>query len=310
MKLINSEVRIETTNLCNSHCVMCPREKLTRPQGVMSMDLFKKIVDEVSSYGITNIFLGGFGESMLDPHFAERVRYVKKFGLFCNFICNGSRLDSTRAKEIVDAGLDEIRFSVYGTTKETYQKVHHGLNFEETIQNIENLISLRKETGKENPKILVFFLILEENSHEAEAFKKEWSEKVDAIEIWRPHNWGDGRNFRQFNGAKRRSCNRPQIGPIQVQWDGTIIPCCWDYDGKMILGDMKTHTLKEILHSGKYQAIKKAHSANAFDNYPFCSQCDQLTDHSDVLVFSNRHSLPLEDAVKRTNSNLYDLKKG
>lgn len=307
MQLINKEIRIETTNQCNAHCVMCPREKLTREQGVMGMDLFKRIIDEVATYGIANVFLGGFGESMLDPFFVERVRYVKKFGLFCNFICNGSLLDEEKAGELIDAGLDEIRFSVYGATAQTYSKIHRGLSFDETMRNIRNLLDLRDSLGKRTPRVLVFYLLFGENFHEVEEFKKEWINKADSIEVWKPHNFGDGRQYRQLNGAKRRSCNRPQIGPIQVQWDGTIIPCCWDYDGRMVLGDMKTHTLKEILHSEKYLAIQKAHIANKFNDYPFCQQCDQLMDHSDALVFSNRHNLPPEKAVNLTNSNLYDL---
>ncbi len=307
MQLINKEVRIETTNLCNAHCVMCPREKLSREQGVMEMDLFKRIIDEVMNYGITNIFLGGYGESMMDPFFIERVRYVKKFGLFCNFICNGSLLDEEKARGLIDAGLDEIRFSVYGATAQTYSKIHRGLNFEETAGNIRGLLALRESSGNKTPKILVFYLLFEENTHELEKFKKEWINKADSIEIWRPHNFGDGRQYRPLNGDKRRSCNRPQIGPIQIQWDGTIVPCCWDYDGKMVLGDMKTHTLEKILHNEKYQAIKKAHKANEFNDYPLCSQCDQLVGHSDALVFSNRHNLPTEIAVNLTNSNLYNL---
>ena len=309
MKLINKEIRIETTNLCNAHCVMCPREKLTRDKGIMDMDLFQRIVDEVVRYGASSIFLGGFGESLLDPFFIERVRYVKDKGLFCNFICNGSLLDEEKARGLIGAGLDEVRFSVYGTTAATYGKVHRGLNYQATVGNIQKFLEIRKSQGAKLPKVLVFYLLLEENADEADAFKKEWMGKADSIEIWRPHNWSDGRRYRGMNGNHRRSCNRPQVGPIQVQWDGTLIPCCWDYDGRMILGDMKTHTLEEILHGEKYQAIKKAHKENVFDAYPFCRECDQLSDHADALVFSNRHNLPPEKAVHLTNSNLYELEE-
>lgn len=273
----------------------------------MDMELFKRIIDEVLNYGVDSVFLGGFGESMLDPFFVERVRYVKNFGLFCNFICNGSLLDETRARELIDAGLDEVRFSVYGVTKQTYSKVHRGLNFEDTIGNISKLLAVRNSLGMEKLKVLVFYLVLEENALEWEDFKREWIDKVDAIEIWKPHNFGDARRYRSVNGGPRRSCNRPQIGPVQIQWDGTVIPCCWDYDGAMILGDLKTHTLEEIMHDEKYQAIRKAHQTNEFSDYPFCSQCDQLMDHPDALIFSNRHNLPPEVAVNLTNSNLYDL---
>jgi hypothetical protein len=46
MKLKNPEVRIETTNICPSNCIMCPHDKLSRSLGVMDMDIFKKVVDD------------------------------------------------------------------------------------------------------------------------------------------------------------------------------------------------------------------------------------------------------------------------
>ena len=39
-------VQIESTNLCNAKCVFCPRDDMHRRQGVMSFDLFRKVVDE------------------------------------------------------------------------------------------------------------------------------------------------------------------------------------------------------------------------------------------------------------------------
>ena len=132
MKLTNPEVRIETTNICNATCIMCPREKMDRLEGIMDMDLFKRIVDECKALGATSVFLGGFGEPLMDTLIVDRVRYVKQKGLFCNFISNGSLWDEKLAREFIEAGLDEIRFSFYGQNKETYEEIHRGLNYEIT----------------------------------------------------------------------------------------------------------------------------------------------------------------------------------
>ena len=63
LKLKNPEVRIEPTNLCNYHCVMCPRETLTRPKSVMPMPFYESILDEVVLMGAKQITLVNFGES-------------------------------------------------------------------------------------------------------------------------------------------------------------------------------------------------------------------------------------------------------
>ncbi len=307
MKLTNPEIRIETTNKCNSHCIMCPREKMKRKQGIMDIILFKDILDEVKDYGITNVFLGGYGEPLTDPMIVDRIEYVKKFDFYVNFISNGCLLNEKKAEELIYAGLNEIRFSLYGLTRDVYEGIHRGLSFDTTKRNILNLINLRHKLNRDNPKIYVFFLILNNNSHEVEMFKEEWEGIADAIEIWRPHNFGDGKMFRHVNGNKV-SCGRPKMGPIQIQLDGTVIPCCWDYDGRMILGDLKKDSLEDILHNEKYRAIRDAHQKKEFEKFPFCNNCDQLNEKSDALVYSTRHNLPPEEAIKLTNSSLFNLK--
>ena len=55
MKLINSEIRFEVTNACNARCVMCPREKMKRPQGVLDMGLYKRVLDEAYAAGADKV---------------------------------------------------------------------------------------------------------------------------------------------------------------------------------------------------------------------------------------------------------------
>ena len=307
MKLINPEIRIETTNICNAHCIMCPREKLEREKGTMSIGLFKKIVDEVKDYGVENVHLGGFGEPLLDPYMVERVRYVKQYGMHSYCISNASLFNKKLSEQLMTAGLDEVRFSFYGLSKDVYEKVHVGLKFSESKKNIMNVIKLKKDLDLPNFKVCVFYLLLDENSHQLEQFKKEWEPLVDGIEIWCPYNIGDGRKYRDVNGDKE-SCNRPQRGPIQVLWDGRVVPCCMDYNGRMILGDLNKSSLKEILHNERFQSLRDAHNSGDFKAFPYCGNCDQLNKRPDVMIYSNRHNLSSAEAVKLTNSFFFNLK--
>ncbi len=308
MKLTNPEVRIETTNICNASCIMCPREKMDRLEGVMDMKLFKKIVDESKSHGATNVFLGGFGEPLTDPLLAERVRYVKQSGMYCNFISNGSLWNKDVAHQLIEAGLDEVRFSFYGQDKQTYEIVHRGLNYDITHSNIRNVIETRNRLGRKNPVILVYFLTLDNNKNQIEAFREEWEPLADYIEIWRPHNFGDGRDYRDRSEVrKKESCGRPKRGPLQFQYDGTLIPCCYDYGGKMILGDIHDNSIPEILRGEKYEQLRQVHEKGEFSALPYCDKCDQMLEHADALVYTNRHNLPPDKAVLLSNSNLFNL---
>src|SRR3954463_11366338 len=66
-------VQIESTNICNAKCVFCPRDEMLRDQGVMSRELFRKVVDECAALGITHVRMHNYGEAFLDRHLAEKV---------------------------------------------------------------------------------------------------------------------------------------------------------------------------------------------------------------------------------------------
>jgi MoaA/NifB/PqqE/SkfB family radical SAM enzyme len=66
-------VQIESTNICNAKCVFCPRDEMHRRQGIMSMELFRKIVDECAELGITHVRMHNYGEAFIDRKLVEKV---------------------------------------------------------------------------------------------------------------------------------------------------------------------------------------------------------------------------------------------
>ena len=135
---------------------------------------------------------------------------------------------------------------------------------------------------------------------------------MDAIEIWKPHNFGDGRDYRNRlpDLNVKNTCGRPENGPLQIQWNGEVIPCCYDYNNKIILGNAFETPVLEILNGIKYRLLRHAHRTKRFPVFPYCDQCDQLLPHADALVYTNRHNLPPEEAVKLSNTDLYNLMDG
>ena len=312
-KLLHPEVRYEVTDHCNATCIMCPRDKHehARAHGIMDQELYEKSIDEVSLLGAEKVVLTGFGEPMLDKKLELKIKYAKSKGLSTYIISIGSILNSKRARSILEAGLDEIRVSFYGMQEKSYNSVMKGLDFNKTISGMMDFITLKKELGAKT-KIQVSYLEMEENKEDTGLFKEFWESKVDAIEIWRPHNFGDGRDYRERHDSLevKTSCGRPENGPLQIQWNGEVIPCCYDYNNKIILGNAFTTPVLDILNSPKYKLLRYAHKMNKFNMFPYCDQCDQLLPHADALIYTNRHNLPPEVAVKLSNTDLYNLEEG
>jgi sulfatase maturation enzyme AslB (radical SAM superfamily) len=309
--LLHPEVRYEVTDHCNAECIMCPRDKHEhgREHGIMDLDCYKKSIDEVVALGAKKIVLTGFGEPLVDKMLEQKVAYAKSYGLNTYIISNGSLLTEKRASGLIDAGLDEMRVSFYGMRPETYNVVMRKLDFSVTMANLLRFLDLREAKGAKKPRLEVNYLVLPENETDTDAFRTFWEPRADAIEIWKPHNFGDGRDYRTRleDLAVKNTCGRPENGPLQIQWNGEVIPCCYDYNNQIILGNAFETPVLDLLNGTKYRLLRIAHRDKKFGCFPYCDQCDQLLPHADALVYTNRHSLPPEVAVKMSNTDLYNL---
>ena len=311
-RLLHAEVRYEVTDHCNATCIMCPREEHEhgREHGIMDQGKYERSIDEIVLLGAKKIVLTGFGEPMLDKRLEKKIAYAKQKGLSTYIITNGSVLSSKRARGILEAGLDEMRVSFYGMGRDTYNVVMQGLDYEKTRDGLLDFLALREKLGL-HTKVQLSYLTMPENAKDEGAFREFWEPKVEAIEIWRPHNFGDGRDYRKREGggkvSDKNTCGRPESGPLQIQWNGEVIPCCYDYNNKIVLGNAFEDSVLNILNGAKYRLLRFAHRTGRFNLFPYCDQCDQLLPHADALVYTNRHNLPPEEAVKLSNTDLYNL---
>ena len=136
-------VQIESTNLCNAKCVFCPRDEMHRRQGVMDLDLYRKIVDECAALGITHVRVHNYGEPFLDRQLVEKVRYAKSRGIReVGMISNGSLITEELARGMIDAGLDAINISVDAGGRETFERTRVNLKYDEVTGNVRRLARL------------------------------------------------------------------------------------------------------------------------------------------------------------------------
>ncbi|MDI6806454.1 MAG: radical SAM protein [Candidatus Aenigmarchaeota archaeon] len=276
-------VDIESTNACNLRCVMCTRNFMTEKIGYMDWKLFKKIIDEGASHNLPSIKLNFRGEPLLHPQLPKMVKYAKSKGIIeVQFNTNGLLLTEKRSKELIEAGLDRIIFSFDGATKETYEKIRTGSNYDVVLNNIKKFIEIRDSMGLKRPCVRVQMVKMKENEHEIEEFIKMWIDVANRVAI----------NTRREPYAKGAIAKKPlehfpchQIWQrMVVWWDGNVTMCCGDWHGEYILGNANESTLYELWHSEKYNHIRKLHSQRRFNDIPMCARCEVNTPRIDETV--------------------------
>lgn len=261
-------VQIESTNICNARCVFCPRDQMHRRQGVMDEALFHKVADDCAALGIRHVRLHNYGEPFVDRHLTDKIAYAKQKGIAeVGVISNGSLIDEQVARGVIEAGLDAINISVDASGREVFERTRVGLEYDKVIANIERLVRIRAELGRTHPKLILSF-VRQDNSDEERAFIDHWRTIADKIHITDLHNWAGTLNR---DSDVRYPCYRQWL-TFTVLWDGRVSLCCADFDGRVILGDMRTSNIRDIWESETYRQVRREHLESGGPE--ICRACD------------------------------------
>ena len=121
-------VVVRLKDACNLKCRMCnvyPRDKVKNSQ--MSLEdydiILKKLKNtRICGQKIDTIRLDGNREGLCYPHIDTAIRMTKEYGFRTYLVSNGVLLTEQTSKNLLNAGLDKIMFSVAGISPETYSR--------------------------------------------------------------------------------------------------------------------------------------------------------------------------------------------
>jgi MoaA/NifB/PqqE/SkfB family radical SAM enzyme len=152
---------LETTNRCNLLCTTCPRtyEDL-EPPADMSWDLFTGIVDQYPS--IARVVLHGIGEPMMVKDLPRMVRYLRDRGTYVLFNTNGTLLRPKKGRELIEAGLDELRISLDAAEAKAFKLVRGRDWFGRIVRNVREFVALKAALGAQNPRLSLWLTGLRE----------------------------------------------------------------------------------------------------------------------------------------------------
>lgn len=289
-------LNIELTNKCIMKCSMYPRTySMTRKQGSMSLRVFKKIIDEYVTFNPPKDFttwVHHFGESLLHPKFDKAIEYAVSKGVRTGISLNPLALTEKKAVKLFKAKPSEVYFMVDGSDNESFEKARGVKNaYDVTVQNAIRGIKIKEKfspdtklqlTAVDNPAF-------KKNVDEAEKF---WKEKHNIAIQRKPFSTWNG-DIRDINNMTevcqyRSICNHPWSF-ISITWDGLVVACCADYNNLCVLGDIKTHSLKEIWNNPPAQKLREELRTGNVENR-LCKNCFQTKHNESIKKEGNAHS--------------------
>jgi radical SAM protein with 4Fe4S-binding SPASM domain len=284
---------IELTNKCPMKCVMCPRTKnMTRPQGFMDYELYKRAIDELVSnnpeyVGNRLVWLHHFGESLLHPRFGDFIRYASSKGVRTALSINPVMLRYDFIDELLKAEPYLLCMSLDGHDDESFYKIRgvkkaYGTSHDRLIDFL-----ARKVQSRSRIKVMVSMIDFDVNAESIKAQESYWK-KIAGVDqflckdfsTW-DGNAGDINELVNRGGRTAGAVDKSAVActlpweVMTIAWNGDVVPCCYDYDAKVVLGNMKEQSLSDIWNGEKLQAIRMEFIENKVTN-PLCKKCEKL----------------------------------
>jgi MoaA/NifB/PqqE/SkfB family radical SAM enzyme len=134
----------------------------------MSWELFTRIVDQVPE--AKRAVLHGVGEPMLVKALPRMVRYLKDRGVYVLFNTNGTLLNNTNGRAMIDSGLDELRVSLDASNRKSYLAIRGKDYFDRILRNVRAFRTLQEREGHATPRVSAWLTGLKETLPELPAF--------------------------------------------------------------------------------------------------------------------------------------------
>lgn len=283
---------IELTNACNLKCVMCYNRLMKRKRGFMDAATYGFILDNAAEIGIKMVGLYTTGESFLHPQVFDFIRLAKEKGFeYIYMTTNGNVLNEKKIKKIFDSGLDSIKFSIDGISKESYEKIRVGGNFEKLYNNIKALRETR-DALKSKLKIYASFVLVNNNYHELKQFKEFWKGLIDEVMIVIVGNQAN-LQVQEFDKlipehlknkiVKTRDYCNLLWNRIIMTYDGKFTLCSEDFEGELIYGDIREESMREAWNNVKMKAYRSMWKTRDFHLSPRCLTCTSDIEQDEAL---------------------------
>ncbi len=259
-----TSIFVELTNECNLYCTICPvNTVMARGRGYMTLDLFKKTVDDIP--GLEHIAMHNWGESLMNKHLFEMIDYAKKAGVGCLVLnTNATMLTERMNQRLLDSGLDILRFSLDGFG-ETYEKIRLTA-YDKIESNILRFLKMNDAAG--HPiRTGVVTVIDEQTEPVMDEFRKIWSTRVDEINL----------QPKEIT-SELRTAVCPELfgkdhGKLVILWNGDAVPCCVDYEGTLVVGNTRHESALEIWNGKNMNQMRQDHIDKKFPT--FCATCTE-----------------------------------
>lgn len=270
-------LQIEPTNACNLECPLCPvgRGELGRKTEHMGLDVYKSIIDDMES-NLLLLVLWDWGEPFMHPQLPDMIEYASTRDIRTVTSTNAHFLNNDAYIErILSSGLSTLIVAIDSLHDESYRVYRRKGRLDKAISGLQNTIRIKKKLGS-GTCIALRMVIMKQNEHEVASLKKLAKEIGADRFVVKTLNPSCGSTnmdsdllpnnprYRRFEYDRYTDQRiRIDVKCRRVWWmanilsNGDVVPCTYDYDSSMKVGNVKEKPFSEIWNGPAYRKLRE-----------------------------------------------------
>lgn len=258
---------VELSNACNHACLFCTNPNMTRKISRIESGLLDRIMGEAREGGVEEIGFYTTGEPFVHKQLSAFTAQASDLGFRYIYIStNGAMASPDRAKAVIDAGMNSIKFSINAGSRDTYQLVHGHDDWDEVMANLQFISDYRKTLDRPLD-LYVTFIVTHHTEHEIDEFRDAVGPLVDEIVFHPVHNQSGQMSdtqdklkaARPMNNFKADNMCKMPFNRLHVTCEGYLTLCCVDYQNYLAVADLKEMSLHEAWQLPAFQELRQRH---------------------------------------------------
>jgi MoaA/NifB/PqqE/SkfB family radical SAM enzyme len=163
------DLEIDVSNKCNIRCRMCYfsfDEAFYAKPTFLTPSKFALLADAILPHAKT-VMLSLGSEPLTSPHFRAILKLAAQHAVpELGFYTNGLLLDDKVIDSVIEHGVTLVAVSVDGATKQTYEAIRRGADFDTLLRNVRRLVRRRAASGRSHPRVRFGVVLMRQNIEE------------------------------------------------------------------------------------------------------------------------------------------------
>lgn len=286
-------VKIELSGRCNYLCGFCAlRTRKNQPRSDMNFNFFKRITTEMREAGVEEIGVFYLGESFMNPELlVKAVRWCKEELEFpyVFLTSNASLAKPEIVKELMEAGLDSLKWSVNAADDKQFEDVM-GVKAKLNHRAMANIAAAAKVREEGRYACGLYSSSIKYDGEQQEKMERVIAESVapyvDEHYYLPLYSMGSQATQREAElGYRPTAGNQGRLDALReplpcwsafteghVTASGGLSACCFDADSRWQMGDLYEQPFMDAWNSDKFVALRQAH-LNKDVTGTVCGEC-------------------------------------